>query len=82
MTQIYVKVRPGSDEFRIKMKQIPEIMLEEEPENGRANLELVKKLEEILGVKPGIVSGHRSKRKKLEIPLKEDEIRRRMENHG
>jgi len=82
MTQIYVKVKPGADSFNIKEEQIPVIKLEETPKNGRANHELLNRLEELLGVKPAILSGHKSRRKKLKIPLPENEIRQNMRDHN
>ncbi len=81
MTQIYVKVEPDSRKFSIEEDVIPKIKLEESPENGRANRELLKRLQKILGAKPGIISGHKSRRKKLEIPLDEDEIRQKMREY-
>lgn len=80
MTKIYVKVRPGSPEFKIENQHIPIIHLENQPENGRANHELTNRLEQILDVKPGIISGHKSRRKKLQIPLPEQKIREKLKN--
>lgn len=79
MTEIHVKVVPGSEEFRVETGYMPKIYLEEEAENGRANQELVHKLESILGEKPGIISGHKSRRKKLKVPLEEKKIRQKLE---
>lgn len=63
--------------------QIIEVDLTEKAENGRANTELLKKLEGITGEKPGILSGHSSSRKKLVFDQEEDEIRRKIkENSG
>lgn len=78
MTEIYVKVEPGSDSFRIEEGSITKVYLTEKAENGRANVELVRRLEKILGVKPGIISGHKSRRKKLKVPLPEKEIYRKL----
>ncbi|MFB6147579.1 MAG: DUF167 family protein [Candidatus Nanohaloarchaea archaeon] len=82
MAEIYVKVRPGQEEFGIEMKDFPVVSLENEAENGRANRELVDRLEQLLGERPGILSGHRSKRKKIRVDLPEDEVVERLEQHG
>ena len=74
MTEFYVKVKPDSDEFRIEQGTIKTVELEQKAENGRANAELVRRLEEILGEKPGIVSGRKSRRKKLKIGMPEKQI--------
>ncbi|MFB6145689.1 MAG: DUF167 domain-containing protein [Candidatus Nanohaloarchaea archaeon] len=79
MTQIYVKVRPGSKEFRIETGHIPTLYLESEAENGKANAELVSRIKEIVGEKPAIMSGHKSRRKKLKIDMSEGEFRRKLE---
>ncbi len=79
MTELYIKVVPGSEEFRIENGHIPKVYLEEEAENGRANRELVSKLESVLGEKPGIISGHKSRRKKIKVPLEEEKVRQKFE---
>ncbi len=78
MGDIYVKVETGSSEFRVENGLYPRVYLTEEAENGRANAELVKRLAEILGKRPGIVSGQTSSRKKLAVDLPEDDIRRKL----
>jgi len=81
MTQIYFKVKPGSEEFKISEGHILEVEVTEVAENGRANTELLRKLEEITGEKPGIVSGHSSRRKKLVFDQKEDAIREKISKY-
>jgi uncharacterized protein YggU (UPF0235/DUF167 family) len=78
MTQIHVKVEPDSSEFKIETGYMPKIYLENKAENGRANAELLNRLEKILGERPGIMSGHKSRRKKLKTSLDEEEFRRRL----
>lgn len=78
MTQLHVKVEPDSSEFKIEMGYMPKIYLENKAENGRANAELLNRLEKILGERPGIMSGHKSRRKKLKTSLDEEEFRRRL----
>jgi uncharacterized protein (TIGR00251 family) len=79
MTEIYVKVEPDSDEFKIEKGSMPKIYLEQPAENGRANAELVRKIEQITGENVGIVSGHKSRRKKLSIESPEKEFREKLE---
>ncbi|MFB6099819.1 MAG: DUF167 domain-containing protein [Candidatus Nanohalobium sp.] len=74
MTEFYVKVEPGSGEFRMEDGSIPRVYLTEPAENGRANSELISKLSEVLGQKPGIVSGHHSRRKKLKVDIPEEKV--------
>ncbi|MFB6204249.1 MAG: DUF167 domain-containing protein [Candidatus Nanohaloarchaea archaeon] len=81
MGSIYVKVRPGSEEFRIEENDFLTVYLEEDAEKGRANSELVSRLEDVLGVKPGIISGHSSRRKKLRADMPADEMKEKMVNH-
>jgi uncharacterized protein YggU (UPF0235/DUF167 family) len=79
MPEIYVKVRPET-EFEIEMKTYPVIGLENEPEHGKANSELLNRLEDITGVRPAIVLGHKSRRKKLKIDMDKQEFKERLEN--
>jgi uncharacterized protein YggU (UPF0235/DUF167 family) len=82
MAEIYVKVEPGADEFSVEFKDFPTFHLESEAERGRANSELVRRLEKMLGERPAIVSGHRSRRKKIRVDMEEDEVRRRLKQDG
>lgn len=78
MTEIYVKVEPASDEFKVENGQIPRIELESEAENGKANTELKRRLKDITGKKIGIVSGHKSRRKIIVVDMPEKELRRKL----
>lgn len=78
MTEVYVKVEPDSDEFRIEQGSIPRVYLEQPAENGKANAELVRRLKDITGEKPGILSGHKSRRKKLSLKMSEKEFRNKI----
>lgn len=75
VAEINVKIKPGQNKFRVEEGYMPKIFLKSEPENGKANAELVSKMEEITGEKPGIISGHKSRRKKLKFQKTEEEIR-------
>lgn len=79
MTEFYVKVQPDSENFSISDDTIRKVELERKAENGKANTELVQKFEQILGEKPGIISGHKSRRKKLKIDMPEEEIDRKIQ---
>jgi uncharacterized protein (TIGR00251 family) len=70
----YLKVEPGADEFSVKRQDFLVFRLESPAENGQANSELVKRIQHITGKKPGIVSGHRSRRKKIRIDMDEKEF--------
>lgn len=74
----YVKVETNANEFKIKDKEIPLIYLTQPAENGKANSELINKLKTVLGVKPGIVSGHKSRRKKIIVNLNEEEFNKKI----
>ncbi|MBY6294019.1 hypothetical protein GLU60_01370 [Nanohaloarchaea archaeon H01] len=78
MGEIYVKVEPDSEEFAIKERQIPEIKLEQPAENGKANAEPETKLEQLTGEKVGIVSGSKSRRKKIRFQMSEEDFRRKL----
>ena len=79
MAEINVKVETGQDEFRIENSHIVKAKLTQEPENGKANAELVKELSNILGQKPGIIKGHRSRRKKLKVDMSEEKVEEKLE---
>jgi len=81
MAEIYFKVKPGSQEFGVEEGHIIEVSLTEKAEQGRANTQLLDKLEQLTGEKPGIVSGHLSRRKKLVFDQKEDKIREKISNY-
>lgn len=79
MTEFYVKVKPDQDKYKVEDGNFPTFYLESPAENGRANSELLQRLERILGERPGIISGHQSRRKKLKIDLPEEELERKIE---
>lgn len=79
MTEFYVKVKPDQGNSKVEDGNFPTFYLESRAENGRANAELLHRLEEILGERPGIISGHQSRRKKLKIDLPEEELEQKLE---
>jgi len=81
MPEIYVKVEPGT-EFGIEMKTYPVIGLESEARNGRANSELLNRLEQITGERPGLISGHTSRRKKLKIQQSKNEFKEELRDYN
>lgn len=80
MPEIYVKVRPGT-EFGVEMKTYPVIGLEAEAENGKANSELLRKLEDVTGERPGIISGHKSRRKKLKTQMDKQRFKEELKKY-
>lgn len=80
MTEFYVKVETECREFKLeKSGFMYRVCLTEPAENGKANAELVRELENILDKRPAIVSGHKSRRKKLKLDIPEKELRRKLE---
>ncbi len=82
MSRINVKVRPDSDRFKVENGYMPKFYLEAEAEKGRANKELINKVEQIMDEKPAIVSGHRSRRKKLKLSMTEQEFKQKLEDYN
>jgi len=81
MPEIYVKVRPDTD-FKIEIKTYPVIGLESKAENGKANSELLRRLKEVTGEKPAIISGHRSRRKKLKIDQDKNSFKEKLKEYN
>lgn len=78
MPEVYVKVRPDSEDFGIEMNTYPVIELERKAEHGKANTELLNRIEDITGERPAIVSGHKSRRKKLKIERSKKEFKQEL----
>lgn len=78
MPEIYVKVRPESEDFGIEMKTYPVIDLERKAEQGKANTELINRLEDITGERPAIISGHKSRRKKLKLDMSKKDFKEKL----
>lgn len=69
-----VSVIPKSGRFRITEKQGKiKVYLKSPPEDNKANLELVKEFEGLFGKPVRIVAGIKSKKKKIELPVTEEE---------
>lgn len=80
MTELYFKVRPGSDEVKIDTENsIIRMDLTEPAENGRANTQLLSVIKEHTGLEASIMKGHRSRRKKLRINMDEGKLREELE---
>lgn len=74
MSQLYVKVKTGQNEFSIDTSgTYPVVAVEAEAEQGRANAELTARLSERLDTDVGIVSGHTSSRKKIAVDMEKDD---------
>ena len=78
MTEIYFKVKPGEKSFSIEEGKMPEVKITVEAENGRANTKLKDRLEALTGERPGIISGHKSRRKKLVFDQSEEKVRKKI----
>ncbi len=76
MGRIRVIVRPSRPRARIVcVGEAVLVDVDEPPERGKANAALIKLMRKAVGVRPEIVSGHRSREKVLEFPgLSEDEV--------
>jgi len=78
-----VTVVPKSVSFSISLKDGKvKIRLTSPPEKGEANAELVKELSRALGKGVRIVSGHTSRRKRLEVDASEAEWGEFLEKHA
>ncbi len=72
-----VSVVPKSGKFKILEKNgIIKINLRSAPEDNKANLELVKEFEKLFGKPVRILSGVKSKKKKIELPITQNEWKR------
>ena len=74
---IEVSVVPKSGKFRILEKNgMIKVHLRSPPEDNKANLELIKEFEKLFGKPVKLVSGRKSKKKKIELPISEDRWKR------
>ncbi|MEM3422722.1 MAG: DUF167 domain-containing protein [Candidatus Bilamarchaeaceae archaeon] len=71
---IEISVIPSSPSFLIQKKEnIIKVYLTEKAEGNRANLELIKELRSLTGKEVKIISGSKSRRKKIFIDVSESE---------
>ena len=61
------------------MNTISKIFLQEKAENGKGNAELLNRLDELLDERPGIISGQKSRRKKLKTSLDKERVMEKLE---
>lgn len=74
--QLKIRVHPNSIKFQILEKaNLLHVYLENEAENNKANIELIKKLSKIFGTKVNLVSGLKSKDKVVEIGIREEQLK-------
>ncbi len=78
MPEIYVKIEPDAGEFKIREADFLKIKLENPAENNKANKELIRRLRKLSGEKVGIISGHKSRRKKLRIESEVQEFKEKL----
>ena len=71
---IEISVVPKSRGFRIVKKNSQlKVYLRSPPEGNKANLELIKEFEKLFGNPVKILSGAKSKKKKIQLPAPEAE---------
>ena len=77
MGRIRVLVRPSRPRARVVcVNDFVVVDVDEPPERGKANTALIKLMRKAVGVRPVIVSGHRSREKVLEFPgMSEEEVK-------
>ena len=74
MGRIKVIVRPSRPRSRVVcVGEFVVVDVDEAPERGKANAALIKLMRKAVGVRPEIVSGHKSREKVLESPGMGDE---------
>lgn len=65
-----VSVVPNSKRFSVSVKDgRVKISMKSPPEHNKANIELVRELSKLLGAPVRIISGHSSRRKRLDIAI-------------
>jgi len=70
---IEISVVPKSGRFRIAVNEEKiKVYLKSPPEENKANLEIVKEFEKLFGKPVRIISGIKSKKKKIELPVTEE----------
>lgn len=72
-----VKVSPNAKSFGLGFKDGWKVSVTSPPEKGKANAELVRELERLLGCPVRLMRGASGRRKVLEVGLDEDEFVRR-----
>lgn len=77
MGRVKVLVRPSRPRARVVcVGEAVVVDVDKPPERGRANAALIKLMRKAVGVRPEIVSGHKSREKILEFTgLSDDDVR-------
>ena len=70
---IEVSVVPRAGRFRIEKNSKIKVYLKSPPEANKANLELIKEFGKLFGNPVKILSGAKSKKKKIQLPVSEAE---------
>ena len=70
---VEVSVVPKAGRFRIEKNSRIKVYLKSPPEGNRANLELVNEFGKLFGNPVKILSGAKSKKKKIQLPVTEAE---------
>ncbi|MDO8553437.1 MAG: DUF167 domain-containing protein [Candidatus Micrarchaeota archaeon] len=81
--QLNVRVVPNAKRFNVKVTgEEIKIYLTEQPENGKANAELVKNLAKLLDTPVLLIRGQKSRRKVIEVSKNEEEIWKILRNRS
>ncbi len=70
---VEVSVVPKAGRFRIEKNSKIKVYLKSPPEGNKANLELIKEFGKLFGNPVKILSGAKSKKKKIQLPVTEAE---------
>ncbi len=69
-----ITVVPKSGRFLVSAKEGRiKVFLKSPPEQNKANIELVRELSKVLGSRVRLLSGHRTRHKRLEIDVSQEE---------
>ncbi|MFH1520729.1 MAG: DUF167 domain-containing protein [Candidatus Micrarchaeota archaeon] len=71
---VEISVIPNSRKFTISVKNgVVKVYLKKSPENNKANIELITQFSKLFNKEVHLISGHKSKHKKLAIAISEEE---------
>jgi len=75
ITILHLKVSTGKKQFRLNWKEnVLHVEIKSNPDKGKANKEIVKKLKKFFGSEIKIISGFKSKEKIVEISSSQKEV--------
>jgi uncharacterized protein (TIGR00251 family) len=68
------RIKPNSPEFSVEFGEKVVIFVKSQPENNKANIEIIKGLSKILGVEVRIIRGLKSKNKVIFVNCSKKEF--------